>query len=201
MQRSAGDIEEVPYGVEPAHPLAEREKDDADGIGDPAREEQRKFRGGERRQKLREHRERHPARDAVERHADRLDDLIVHGDGVHRDPRDGARPFDAEHDPPRRGAAERDETVRRIRSRNEQEDGAVIEDAEHALCSAVGQEVIERAHRVQRDRAEPEQGYGDHGRGIGIAEHEEHRPEYEPQSAAHDVGYGVEDLFALGIKG
>ena len=172
MQRRPREVEDVPDGMEPAHLSAEREEHDARRVGDPAAQKEEEGRRGHRLNEQRKERERHPALDEVERHRNALDDLVVHGDRVHRDARRGARPLDAEHDPADR-PAQRDETEGRIRPRDQQIDGAVIEHAEHALRPAVGQEVIERAHRVQDDDAGAEERDAEQRRRIGRGEQRE----------------------------
>ena len=77
----------------------------------------------------------------------------------------------------------------------------MIEYAKDPLRSAVGQEVIESAHRIQYDDAEPEQRDARQRHCIGDRQNGEHDPERKPHRAAHNVRNSVKNLLALRIKG
>ena len=187
--------------MEPLDFAPEREKDDAARVGDAAAKKQPQRERRDRLHDGREHEEGEPAHRKIQRHRNDLDDLVVHGDGVHRNADERAQPLDDKHPKPERSAVERDHAVGRIGARNEKIDGAVIEDAEDALGAAVGQGVIERAHRIEDDDARSEDGDRRHRRRVGIGEKERQAPRDESEERPRDVRNGVEDLLAFRIKG
>jgi hypothetical protein len=111
-------------------------------------------------------------------------------------PGHGQAPDDHHHHHAKR-PAERDEQEGRVGAGDEQVDGAVVDDLEHALGAGVGDGVVERRGQEEEDDAQPVNHRADDvGAAVMLERAEEH--EHQAKRAQHRakaVGQAVEDLF------
>lgn len=196
MTRAAPQDKEMPDGVVEGQALT-REKVHAGRIGQTPRHQQldRRPRDGEGHRNDGD--ENDPAEEDVERNAQRSHPVqyIHRPDADHRDP-----PHRAEDAPPP-AAPQGHEQERRVRSRDEQEDGHVIHLVHGALEGSVRNRVVERGSAVQHNEAGSVDAVAHDAPRIPARArgHDEDHKDGNAQSEARKVREGVQSFFAGGL--
>ena len=164
MQDRTGEDKQVPDRVHVAD-LFQLVEDDAHRVADAAREEQDQPAGLHRGKQRLDGQHDAPAHRDIEDHLDFAEAVQHHR--VKDDTDDGKSPQDAEERPAER-AAQGHQQIGRVRARDQQENGRVVKDAEHALCTRRGERVVECGHRVENDQRRAVERDRDHA--VGVAD-------------------------------
>lgn len=141
-----------------------------------------------------------PTHYAVKRHRKAFYHFVVHRYRVAHHAENRHRPLHREDNRPQERTAKRNEAKRRVSARNQQKYRAMVEYAEYGLCFAAAQEVIQRAHRVQKYHGNAEHRHCDRRRHGGVRQRYTREENCDPDCAAHDMRDGVENLFAFGVQ-
>lgn len=160
MTGRASENKEVPDGVIVGE-LLPRKKDDSDGVGKSARDEEPDSSSWELGDHLGQDGNDEPAHDDVERGGCPVLAVATH-EGFGENTTDGEEPDDAE-DAPTEGAAHGDEGEGGVGARDEEVDGGVVKDLKELFDLVTAEAVIERRGEVENNHSAPEDGTRYHG--------------------------------------
>ena len=142
LKDAAEQDKDVPNAVHVTLFAAESVKDDAHCIEHAARQQPQETRQRNAVQEDRQNEYDHPAHDDVTDVADHLDRLPLHVDGVEGDAEESEPPFHRKDDLADGQRPEGDEAEGRVATRDQQENGAMVKDAEDALRRALDRKSV-----------------------------------------------------------
>lgn len=199
LANAAAQHEQMPHRVH-VMDLVQRVKGHAARIQHAARRQQDDAAQGQALHQRLDGENDHPSHGQVTHHGDFAE--LFHIDGVEHDAHDGRRPHHAEQRPAQR-APQGDEGKGGIGARNEQKDGAMVQNLQHGLHRAVGAGVVQGGSQVQRKQGKAVHDAADHRPYIPIEDRQddEDAKAHTGQGDAYPMRDRIEDLFPNCVMG
>lgn len=152
LEHAAGEHEQVPDEVHIGFLASRGIKCDADRVCDASCEQPEQARGSDIGDERLDADDNHPSHDNIQYHADALHSLGAHIPDIQADADSCDRPLQDQDDQAQWGVIQSQQAEGGVAACDEDEDGAMVEDAHDALRATRPREVIGGAERIQHDK-------------------------------------------------